>query len=70
MNNYKIIACTYFVNINIDLQLNSYKENLNFRLEFIKKVYLLLLFKSISEALIDEHILAICAQHSTLSFFS
>ena len=70
MNNYKNIACTYVVNVNIEL--NSYEENLNFILEFIKKVFLLLLFKSISGTLIDEHIvliLALCAQHSTLSFF-
>ena len=70
MNNCKNIACTYVVNVNIEL--NSYEENLNFILEFIKKVFLLLLFKSISGTLIDEHIvliLALCAQHSTLSFF-
>ena len=27
MKNYKNIACTFFVNVNIALNLNSYKEN-------------------------------------------
>ena len=42
MNNYKNIACTDFVNVNVALNLRSAEENL----DFIEKMYLLLLFKS------------------------
>ena len=46
MKNYKNIAYTDLVNVNIGLNLHSYEENSNFILEFIKNMYLLLLFKS------------------------
>ena len=42
----KNIACTNFVNINIALNLYSYEGNYSFILNFMKKMYLLLLFKS------------------------
>ena len=42
----KNIACTDFVIVNIALNLHSYEENKSFILEFMKKMYLLLLFKS------------------------
>ena len=42
----KNIACTDFVLANIALNLHSYEENKSFILEFMKKMYLLLLFKS------------------------
>ena len=38
MKNYKNIACTDFVNVNIALNLHSYEESLSFILEFIKRV--------------------------------
>ena len=37
-------ACTDFCNVNITLKLHSSEENLSFKLKFIKKMYLLLLF--------------------------
>ena len=41
----KNIAHTDFLNGNIALNLHSYEENLGFIKEFIKNMYLLLLFK-------------------------
>ena len=46
MKNYENIACTDFVNVNIALTLHSCEEDYSFILEFVKKIYLLLLFKS------------------------
>ena len=37
MKDYKNIACTDFVNVNIDLNLHSYKENYSFIPDFIKR---------------------------------
>ena len=46
MKNYKSIACTDFMNVNKALNLYPYEENYSFILEFMKKIDLLLLFKS------------------------
>ena len=46
MTNDKNIACAGFANVNVTLNLHSYEENYSFMLELIKKMYLLLLFKS------------------------
>ena len=46
IKNYKNIACTYFMNVIIDLNFHSYEENYSFILEFIKKMYILFFFKS------------------------
>ena len=45
MKNYKNIACTDFMNVNIDSILYFYEENYSYILEFIKKMNLLLLFR-------------------------
>ena len=42
--NYKNIACIDFVHVNIALKSRAYEKS--FLLEFIKKLYFLLLFKS------------------------
>ena len=54
MKNYNNIASMDFVNVNIALNSHAYEKS--FLLEFIKKMYLLLFFKSKSEALIYDHI--------------
>ena len=46
MLNYKNITCRDFVNVNIALNSNTYEENKSSILEFMKKMYLPLLFKS------------------------
>ena len=55
--------------INIALNLHSYEDNLSFILEFIKKMYLLLLFKvqNPRHLYITSPVLALGAQHRTLS---
>ena len=52
--------------------LNSHAYEKSLLLGFIKKLYLLLLFKSKSESIIYDHfviVLAVHAQHKTLSNF-
>ena len=69
MKNYKNIACTDFVNINIALNLYPYEGHLGFILELIKKMYLLCSLNIKSETLIYDHItivLVLCTQHKTL----
>ena len=46
MKYYKNIACIYFENVNIALNLYAYEENQSFMLEFIQTVYFSLLFVS------------------------
>ena len=46
IKNYKNIACTDFMNVNIALNVHSYEENKIFILEFIKEMYFLMFFKS------------------------
>ena len=46
MKYYKNIACIYFENVNIALNLYAYEENHSFMLEFIQTVYFSLLFVS------------------------
>ena len=66
MKNYKSIAYTDFVNVNIALNLHSYEENQSFTLEFIKKMYLLMLLShKIQDTCIQSYHDRTCALHTT-----
>ena len=58
MKNYKKIACTDFVNVNLAINIFSYEGNKNFIPEFIKRMYIFCcsLTHKIRDTFIYDHI--------------